>query len=166
MKYLGPLLAGGLALVVVLIVGVFSFLPAERTSPPSQAESNLAPAPAAPDTGQLQAIATEREVAYQAQLEELNHLYQARERTYGEQLQALATQIATLQSQLDSLATQEQEAANQITDLEQTRTERLGTYQTQLEQAKAQYTERYTLLQAQLTEARTRLAEAKAQLGQ
>ena len=29
MKYLGPLLAGGLTIAVVLVVGIFSFLPAQ-----------------------------------------------------------------------------------------------------------------------------------------
>ena len=33
MKNVGPLLAGGLSLVIVVVVGIFSFLPAERPAP-------------------------------------------------------------------------------------------------------------------------------------
>lgn len=170
MKHLGPLLAGGLTLIIVLVVGLFSFLPADNTAQAVEAPAGDTAAtqivvPAPPEAGQLEAVLAEREAMYQAQLQELDQTLQERQAAYQAQLQTLAGQATAAQNQLAELQAQEQEMSAQLANLQNTRNERLATYQAQLQQAQNQYTQRYTQLQTQLAEARNRLAEANAQLG-
>jgi chromosome segregation ATPase len=159
-KYFAVLLAGGLTLLVVLAVGIFSFLPQEEPPQPAVV------VPVAPATSQLEASLAEREATYQAQIAKLNQTLQERRATYQTHMQDTNAQIATAQQQLNALKAQEQNLLGQAAQLETTRAERLAAYQTQLEQAQGQYSVRYTELQAQLNEARTNLANAQAQLGQ
>lgn len=165
MKYLGPLLAGGLTLVIVLIIGVFSFWPAEQavTADPPPTQQIVV---SIVETTELEAAMAEREAVYQAQIEELSRALQERQATYQTQIQELTTQIAAAQNQLNELKIQEQNLPSQITQLEVTRAERLAVYQSQLQQVQEQYNNRLTQLQVQLNEAQARLAEANAQLGQ
>lgn len=102
MKYIAPLLAGGLTLLIVLVVGIYSFLPPER---PSQAV--VVQPPAQQDTTQLEAMMTEREKIYQAQIEELNRVLQERQVTYQTQIQELSGQIPQVINQLNELKAQE-----------------------------------------------------------
>ncbi len=174
MKNLGPLLAGGLTLLIVLGVGIFSFLPAER---PTQATTEQPVAavpippteqiavPAEPDTTQFDAAMAEREAIYQAQIEELNQASQERQATYQAQIEASTVQIASAQNQLNDLKAQEQNLLAQVSQLETARAERLAVYQNQLQQVQKQYSDRYVQLQAQLNEARAKLSEANVQLG-
>jgi len=172
MKRLGPLLAGGLTLAIVMVIGIFSFLPPEVSSQPGQAEvaaaDNLASnqiviSPV--DTSQLEATMAEREATYQAQFEELGRALQERQAIYQGQIQELTAQITAAQNQLNDLKAQEQSLPGQITQLEDTRAERQAAYQAQLQEFQNQYNDRIVQLQAQLNEAQTRLAEANAQLG-
>lgn len=164
MKNLGPLLAGGLTLLIVLAVGVFSFLPAQ---PAPAAESATGPivVPAA-DTGQLEAAMAERENVYQGQLQQLEQTYQDRQAMYQSQIQTLNSQITAAQNQLDDLTAQEATLSLQVAQFEQSRTERLNTYQAQLNELNPQYADRLSQLQAQINEAQAKLAEVNAQLGQ
>jgi chromosome segregation ATPase len=168
MKNLGPLLAGGLTLVLILLVGLFSFLPTQsigqaETASTAQVGPIVVPAV---DTTQVEANLTEREAVYQTQIQELDQAWQQRQTTYQPQIQTLNSQITATQNQLTELKAQEQNLSIQITQLENTRAERLATYQTELEKLNNQYSGRLAQLQAQLNEAQVKLAEVNAQLGQ
>jgi len=174
MKYVGAFIATGLTLVVVVAVGVFSFLPPDAPAQPQQEQVAAPPAaveaqpvnlPAVPDTARLEATVAQREAMYQEQIAKLNQTLQERQATYQSQIQQLDAQVLALQSQLAELKAQEQSLLAQVAQLETTRAERLAVYQTQLQQAQEQYNGRYTQLQQQLTELQNRLAEATAQLG-
>lgn len=172
MKHLGPLLAGGLTLAVVMVIAVFSFLPPQVLPQSEQAEvaatDNLASTQiviSPVDTSQLEATMAEREATYQAQIEELGRALQERQAIYQGQIQELTAQIAAAQNQLNDLRAQEQNLPGQITQLEDTRAERQAAYQAQLQEFQNQFNDRIVQLQAQLNEAQARLAEANAQLG-
>ena len=165
MKNPGPLLAGGLTLLIVLTVGIFSFLPPESIVPETAASTGPIVVPAA-DTSQLEATMAQREAVYQNQLQQLNQTFEERQNTYQNQIQTLNSEITTAKNQLAELQTQQQDRSAQISQLEKTRAERLAAYQTQLEQLNRQYNSQITQLQAQLNEAQAKLTEANAQLGQ
>lgn len=172
MKRLGPLLAGGLTLAIVMVIGIFSFLPPEVLPQPEQAEvaaadnssSDQIVIPAV-DTSQLEATMAGRKATYQAQIEELSRAMQEHQAIYQGQIQELTAQITAAQNQLNDLKAQEPSLSGQITQLENTRAERQAAYQAQLQDFQNQYNDRIVQLQAQLNEAQTRLAEANAQLG-
>jgi septal ring factor EnvC (AmiA/AmiB activator) len=168
MKNLGPLLAGGLTLVLVLLVGLFSFLPAQsigQAETASAAQTGPIVVPAV-DATQVEANLTEREAVYQTQIQELDQAWQQRQTTYQSQIQTLNSQITATQNQLTELKAQEQNLSTQIIQLENARAERLATYQTELEKLNNQYSGRLAQLQVQLNEAQVKLAEVNAQLGQ
>jgi hypothetical protein len=160
MKYLGVWLAGGVTLMIILAIGIFSFLPQE--TPPQPAVVVSAP----PTAVQLQANLAEREATYQSQINQLNQTLQERQSTYQQQLQEMSLQLTAAQNQLQELKAQEQNLLVQAAQLETTRAERLAAYQAQLEQSQAQANTRHAQWQTQLTEAQTKLAEAQTQLGQ
>ena len=170
MKHLGPILAGGLTIAVVLVVGIFSFLPAE-SSPQVDQATNVGPGPtgqivvASVDTSQLEIAIAEREGVYLGQIDELNRTLQERQALYQTQMQTLNDQITATQDQVAQVQAQERILPARITQLENSRAERQATYQAQLAQLQNQYNERIAQLQAQLNEAQLRLAEANAQLG-
>jgi multidrug efflux pump subunit AcrA (membrane-fusion protein) len=166
MKNLAPLIAGGLTLLVVLAIGVFSFLPAQPTETPTTEPAAGPIVIPAVDTTPIVNTITEREAVYQNQIQELDQALQARQSTYASQTQTLNSQILAAQNQLAQLKTQDENLAGQISQLEATRNERLGTYQSQLTQLNTQYNERLPQLQNQLAEAQAKLAEVNAQLGQ
>lgn len=168
MKHLGPILAGGLTIAVVLVVGIFSFLPPKSSPQVDQATNvgatgQIVVAPV--DTTQLETAIAEREAVYLAQIDELNRALQERQALYQTQMQTLNDQIVTTQDQVAQLQAQERILPARITQLENSRAERQATYQAQLTQLQNQYNERIAQLQAQLSEAQLRLAEANAQLG-
>jgi hypothetical protein len=166
MKYLGPILAGGLTLIIVVVVAIFSFLPAAQPAPVSVAQpqaANVAPPTLSPAV--TNAASVERAAAYQNQIQQLNQAYQQRQAAYQGQIQEMANQINTAQGQLSQLKAQEQDLTPQVSQIEAARAERLKTYQAQLEQAKNQYSAQLAQLQAQLNEAQNKLAQANAQLG-
>lgn len=175
LKYIGTVIVSGFTLAVLVVVGVFSFLPpadpeprqnqvtTPETAMQAQQINNI---PVIPDTSQLEGTVTQREAEYQEQIAKLNQTLQERQSTYQSQIQQLNGQILPLQSQLTELKAEEQSLLAQVATLETTRAERLAVYQTQLQQAQNQYNNHYTQLQAQLTELQNRLAEANAQLGQ
>jgi len=167
MKHLGPILAGGLSLIIVLIVGVFSFLPVTPAEPATAnnaasvaGEQIVIPAVSNPD---LEAALAEREAVYMAQIEALDQTFQERQAVYQAQIEQLTTQITAAQNQLTELQVQQQELPGQISQLEATRTERQTVYQTQLQELQNQYADRLAQLQAQVNESRAKLAEVTGQ---
>ncbi len=173
MKYVGVSLAVGLTLLIVIAVGIFSFLPQIQQPP---AETVPPPEPVAPLTLDVSQSSTQgvtqpeedmarREAVYQGQIGQLEQTLQAHQTTYQEQVDLLTGQVATAQAHLDELTAQEEALTGQIAELEGTRTERLALYDSQLTQARRQYEARYAELQAQLEEVLTNLEQANAQLG-
>ncbi|MCB0155881.1 MAG: hypothetical protein KDF65_13870 [Anaerolineae bacterium] len=171
MNHVGAWLAGGLTLIVIAVIGIFSFLPTESPAPAEPAESVLepvaAPVVAAPvlDQAQLEANLAQREGIYQGQVAQLDQTIQQRQQTYQEQLHLLNGQVGGTQEQLAALQAQEQVLADQVAQLEAARAERLNQYQAQLSQAQTQYSSRFNDLQTQLAQIQSRLVEANAQLG-
>jgi DNA repair exonuclease SbcCD ATPase subunit len=177
MRHLGATLAGGLTFVIVLLVGIFSFLPAQEAtqsteaqpaaSIPSGAQSAAVQfvTPPVMDTAVVEADLARREAIYQSQIAQLDQALQERQGTYQTQIQSLNTQVTTVQNELEELNAVEQSLLAQIAELETARAERLATYQSQLEQAKAQYNARFAEMQSMLNEIQTKLAEANTQLG-
>lgn len=175
LKYVSTLIISGFTLTVLVVVGVFSFLPPAK---PVQIQQNqdasletamqaqqVNNGPTIPDTAQLEATVSERETVYQEQIAKLNQTLQERQSTYQLQIQQLNAQISPAEGQLTELKAQEQSLLAQVAELETTRAERMAVYQTQLQQAQNQFNSRYTQLQEQLTELQNRLAEANTQLG-
>jgi len=172
MKPLSAILAGGLTLIIVLVIGIFSFLPSQTTeAAPAQPVAvtapviNPQPQPAV-DPGQLEAAVGQREAVYQQQITQLQQTLQQRQTTYQNQIQTLSTQVAEAQAQLDGLKAQEQALHTQVTELENTRNQRLGQYQGQLQQAQEQYTPRFTEMQTMIDDLQIQLAQTNSQLTQ
>ena len=176
MKHLGVWLAGGVTFLLVLAIGIFSFLPTEPATQPTQKKTSIVDTPfvlatsdqvvmPTVDTSQVEATLAQREGVYQEQIAQLDQTLQERQLIYQNQIQDLAVQITNAQNRVDQLIEQEQELQAQISQLEAARAERLTVYQSQLQQAQDQYNARYTQLQAQLNEIQSKLAEANAQLG-
>ncbi len=172
MKYLGPVVAVGLMVVIVMVVGIYSFLPAVGAAQPSTAAPATLAAPvvveaAAPtiDMTQIEQQMAEREAVYQSQIQQLDQALAERQGTYPAQIQQLSQQIAAAQAQLDELNGQEQTLLIQLAELERTRSERLTTYQFQLDSAQAQYIPRFAEMEQQFNEVIALLNETNAKLG-
>jgi hypothetical protein len=172
MKPLGAILAGGLTLIIVLVIGVFSFLPSQTTeAAPGQPTASEAPVIIPPpqpaiDPGQLEAAVSRREAVYQQQITQLQQTLQQRQTTYQNQIQTLSAQVAEAQAQLDGLKAQEPALQTQATELENIRNQRLGQYQSQLQQAQAQYAPRFVEMQTMIDNLQIQLAQTYSQLGQ
>lgn len=175
MKIIGPVLAAGITLVMVMVIAVYSFLPAKQVEPqpvqPAEAMVEAAPLPTLPavqagvNADELQAKLAEREAVYQNQISQLQQKLQERQATYQSQLQTINGQLTSTQNQLAELSAQEQTLQAQVAQLEAARAERLSQYQAQLQQAQAQYGSRFSELEAAATDLQTQLAQANAQLG-
>jgi chromosome segregation ATPase len=178
MKYLGPLLAGGLTLIIVVVIGIFSFLPRETPAQPMDGQSSAsevmadAPVseemvrPALSDSSQLEQEFARRETTYQAQLTRLDQALKERQTAYQDQIQQVGAQVVAVEQTRDELKAQEQILLAQVAELETTRAERLSVYQAQVQQARDQYGPRLAELQTRLGQTQVDLAEARAQLGQ
>lgn len=158
MRHLGLLLAGGLIVVPILLIGIFSFFPAEVPPQPAIV------VPVDPTITHLENRLTEQEATYQARVTALDQALQQEQADFQAQVKKLNMQIVTAQEHLDSLKRQEQDLQEQTRQLEISRAERVGTYQTALRQTRDEYTARQTQLQAQLDEAQAKLTEVNAQL--
>ena len=168
MKYVGMVLALGLAIFMMLGVMIYSFLPA--TTPPANTPVAPAPLPAivvepvdVPDPAQLETDFMQREIIYKTQIEGLQQTLQERQRTYQEQLQTLSQQEQAAQQQFDELTHQEQALQLQVQDFEAARAERVALYQQQLEEAGTQYAAQAAALQAALQDTLAKVEQANAQ---
>lgn len=177
MKYLGPLLAGVLTLIIVVVIGIFSFLPPDMPAQPVNVQSAAAEAtvdapvskqgvaPALVDSSQLEQSFAQREATYQAQLDRLDQALKERQSIYQNQIQQLNALVAAVEQTRDELKAQERSQLAQVAELETTRAERLAVYRTQVKQARDQYGVRLAELQTRLSQTQVQLAEAKTQLG-
>ena len=89
----------------------------------------------------------------------------ARQTAYAQQLAELDARRTALVAGLEQAEGQAAEVAQQVATVQAARTERLGVYQAQLQQAQAEYDARYGAMAQQLAEAEAKLAEANAILG-
>ena len=171
MKPLSAILAGSLTLIIIMVIGIFSFLPSQPSAAaPAQPLATTAPLAIpqpqpAIDPGQLEVAVSQREAMYQQQITQLQQTLQQRQSTYQDQIQTLSTQVAQAQTQFNDLKAQEQTLQSQLTELENTRNLRLGQYQDQLQQAQAQYNTHFTEMQTMINDLQVQLAQANAQLG-
>ncbi|MCB0212811.1 MAG: hypothetical protein KDJ52_25940 [Anaerolineae bacterium] len=168
MKYLGTVLAIGLTLLIVIAVGMFSFLPAEAepASVEDVTESLATPSlPTAVEPASLEADLTTRETLYQAQITQLDQTLQERQAVYQGQIQEMSNQLVTAQSQLSQLQDQADTLSQQTNELKTLHDNRIATYQDELGKAQALYATRFTEIQQAIADAQARLAEANARLG-
>lgn len=173
MKYFGALLASLVTALILIAVGIFSFLPADELPPVEAAAAESAgtestvslPVPPPIDMAAVETTLAQRDTVYQGQLGELEQSLQERQTTYQTQIQQVSAQVAATQGRLTELQALETELTAQVAQYDAARRERLATYQTQLAQLQAQYQARFAELEQALTQAQSRLAEANAQLG-
>ncbi len=171
MKFIGPLLATSLTLIVLFSAGIIGLLPrftaaSIETAPEKQAlvtvQDSLALA--SKNTDWVQSLA-ERESVYVEQINQVNSWYQERQQLYQAQIQDLENAVVSTQTQISSLDQQESELTTQFQQLQTMREERQVAYQQQLNQLSTDYQPRIKQLQNRLAEAQARLAEANLQLG-
>ena len=172
MRHLGLILAVGLTVIFVFILGVFSFFPVQSPSvpavatPPPVTEAQSFPAPPpVPDVAQIESELLQREAVYLAQIAQLEDVFEERQTTYEQQTRTLTEQVGIAQQQLNDLQRQEQTLQAQVMELQTSRNERVAQYENQLQQVQTQYSARFEELQAMIDDMSLRLAEANAQLG-
>lgn len=168
MKNAGVIMAVAATAVVVLAVGIFSFLPAADSAagaaPPTA--PTIGVAAASTDTGAVQAAFAAREALIQSQVEALDRELAGRQAEYEAQAAELSALIGAGEAQLARLQEQETAARGQLDALRVAQSERAALYNGRRAQAQTQYQAGIQQLTAQLDEARAKLAEATAQLGQ
>ena len=168
MKNVGVIVAVAATAVVVLVIAVFSFMPAEGAAGASP-EATVAPVisgGAPSDPAAVQAAFAAREALIQAQIAELDRELADRQGDYAARAQEIADLLAAGEGQLAQLAEQETVLLAQVSDLRVALGDRQALYGTQRSQVNVQYQASLEQLQLQLTEATTKLADARAQLGQ
>ncbi len=158
MKHLALLLAGSLILLVIPLIGLYSFFSREKLP------QSIIIIPVDPAITRLKNELASQETTYQAQATALEQTLKQQQADFQTQTQELNVQIIAAQKQLDHLKNQEQDLRAQINRLEITRAKRLTSYQTELQQARDKYVTRQAQLQAQLDKAQTELAAVKTQL--
>lgn len=149
MKNIGLILVAGVTVPILLLVGVYILWP--RDVPPQPVvvisiDDDIAP------------IATElaqQEATAQAELDALNNIIQQKQTEFENQTQSWQTDMNQAQAELTSLQTTAQTLQTEITRLEISRTLRLNSYQTELEQARHQ---------TQIEQLQTQLQEQQAEL--
>jgi hypothetical protein len=172
MSFWSTTITVGVAAGLLALVATF----AVRTTPAASAESAQpaagATAPAttgdvavADQAAALEAAFRTREAEYQAQVQQVNTLLQARQTLYSQQLTEWGARANDGEALLQQLTVQEQTLRSQIAQLEQARAERLAQYQGQVAEARNQFATRAATINGQLAEAQARLAEANAMLG-
>lgn len=154
MKNIGLILVTGVTVPILLLVGVYILWPREVPSQPAvviSIDDDIAP------------IATElaqQEATVQAELDALNNTIQQKQTGFEVQIQSWQTDMNQAQAQLTSLQITAQTLQSEITRLEISRTLRLNSYQTELEQARRQT--QIDQLQTQLQEQQAELDRLKA----
>jgi hypothetical protein len=167
MKYVGAIIAVAVASLAVVGIAVFSFLPksgADSPVAPTQEPGELAIV--APDSSAIQAAFDAREVLIQTQIQELDRELADRKADYDARVVELTDLIATGETQLTQLTTNEIALQGQIEQLEAALSERAAIYEAQRNQANTQFQISIQQLKLQLDEANAKLADAQAQLGQ
>ncbi len=165
MKSVGVMMAVAVTSVIVLAIGIFSFLPrAGFEAPPNPA--TVIPLAVAPDVPAVQAAFAAREALIQTQIQQLDQELAARESDYQARAAEMRALITTGEGQLAGLQQQETDLQQQVDQLLATQSERATVYDSQRQQAYYQYQVNIQQLKVQLDEATAKLAAAQAQLGQ
>ncbi len=165
MKSVGVMMAVAATSIIVLAIGIVSFL----TGADSEAQPNPAtvtPLAVAPDMPAVQAAFAAREALIQAQIQQLDQELAARESDYQARAAEMSALIMNGEAQLAQMQGQETGLQQQVDQLLVTQSERATVYDTQRQQAFYQYQVNIQQLKAQLDEAIAKLADAQAQLGQ
>jgi DNA anti-recombination protein RmuC len=168
MRNIGTILAVGLTAIIVIVIGIFSFLPEVEAD---QASNNATPQATdlsliVSDPASMQAAFAAREALLEAQIQELDGVLADRQQTYQARAQELADLIAAAEAQSAQLSEQETALQQQIEQLQTAQAERTTTYEGQRQQAYFQYQTSIDQLKLQLDEANAKLAETLAQLSQ
>jgi peptidoglycan hydrolase CwlO-like protein len=158
MKQLMFILASALLLVVILIIGVFSYFPNKESS------QAVIVVPVDPTVIQLEERLVEQDAAYRAKATALDASLQQQQLDFQIKRQSLNDEIAAAQRQLQELQSEKQDLLKQIEQLESDRAEQLASYQTELQQVDNEYGVRWPQLQAQLADLQAKLAKANGQL--
>ena len=156
MNNLGIILVTGVTVPILLLVGFYIFWPTETPLQPAVViaiDDDIAP---------IEAELTRQESLARAELDELNRALQQKQAAFEAQSQVWQSEMNQAERQLTDLQTTAQTLQSEIEQLEITRTLRLNTYQTQLEQLRQQY--QIDQLQSQLQEKRSELDQISAQL--
>lgn len=165
MKSAGVVMAVAATSIIVLAIGILSFLPrADFETLPNPA--TVVPLAVVPDTSAVQAAFAAREALIQAQIQQLDKEQAARESDYQARAAEMSALIMTGEGQLAELQAQETALQQQSDQLLATQSERTAVYDTQRQQAFYQYQVSIQQLKVQLDEATAKLADAQAQLGQ
>ena len=165
MKSAGVIMAVAATSIIVLAIGIFSFLPgADFQALPNSA--TVIPLAVAPDTPAVQAAFAAREALIQTQIQQLDQELAARESDYQARAAEMSALIMTGEGQLAGLQQQETALQQQVDQLLATQSERATVYDGQRQQAYYQYQVNIQQLKVQLDEATAKLADAQAQLGQ
>lgn len=165
MKSIGVMMAVAATSVVVLAIGIFSFLPRGGFEAPPN-PTTVIPLAVAPDVPAVQAAFTAREALIQTQIQQLDQELAARESDYQARAAEMRALITTGEGQLAGLQQQETDLQQQVDQLLATQSERATVYDSQRQQAYYQYQVNIQQLKVQLDEATAKLAAAQAQLGQ
>lgn len=165
MKNAGVVMAVAVTGIIVLAIGIFSFLPGAKSEAPSN-PATVVPLAVAPDMPAVQAAFAAREALLQAQIQQLDQELAARETDYQARAAEMSALIMTGEGQLAQLEAQESDLQQQIDQLLASQSERATAYATRRQQALYQYQVNIQQMKIQLDEATAKLAEAQAQLGQ
>lgn len=155
MKQIGLLLVGGLALLVVVLLGAFNIFTSRQPA------KSVIMVPVNPTITYLETTLAEQEQSYRAQAAKLEETLKQQQADLPGQLEVLNNQITTAQQELDDLIDQQQSLQTQLDQLKAAQTEQPTTGQSELEQVRRQYAAR----QAELQAAQSRLTEVNTQLG-
>jgi len=170
MKRLSLWLTMGVTLVLLITVGVFSFVqasdsPATSTATPAAALNSTTPQAMADMQQQLQRLFNDRERSYQQQIAQLNQAIADHQKAYQTQLQTLTTQVTNGQQLLQQSKEQVKAYQQQVDKLASVRNENQGQYQGQLQDLQKQYDDRYAQITAQIAAVQAKLDEANQTLG-
>lgn len=168
MKQLSKLmLVGGLTtFLLVMIVGMGVWNIAQSTNPSAPvAESASNTVDNSAQLTALEQNASDRAALYQEQFAQLQDTMTEREQAYQTEIQKATEQLTAYQTTISQQKENSAVLGAQIPVLKQTLLDRQLTYQTQLSQTQASLVERQTQLTMQIQEAQVALATANAQLG-
>jgi chromosome segregation ATPase len=169
MKNPGAVMAVGLTAVIVMAIGVLNVVLSARNTGPAVAEeaaAQVGDAAAVPDVAAVQAAYEARETLLALQNAQLDVELSERQKAYDSRVEELQALIGSGEEQLAQLEDQEAALQEQIDQLLLVQSERTAIYDSQRQQANAQYQVNIQQLQVQLDEGKSKLHEALARLGQ
>ena len=169
MKTTGTVMAVGLTAVIVMAIGFLNVVLAARENVAAVAEeapAQVEAVTAVPDAAAVQAAYEAREALLASQNAQLDVELSERQEAYDSQVEELTALIANGEAKLAQLEDQETVLQEQIDQLVLAQGERTDAYESQRQQAYYQYQVNIQQLQVQLDEGKSKLNEALARLGQ